>query len=83
MCGYKIDVITQGSDIMLRCSGCLCEVQHQLLLSELSLAVALLRPGGSFVAKVFRGENIGADFDLKILIDPQKRTLRSLRFEDF
>lgn len=34
-------------------------VQHQLLLSELSLATMLLRPGGAFVAKVFRGENIG------------------------
>lgn len=34
-------------------------VQHQLLLSELALAVALLRPGGAFLAKVFRGEHIG------------------------
>merc|ERR1712216_87552 len=34
-------------------------VQHRLLLQELSLAAELLRPGGAFVAKVFRGENIG------------------------
>eukprot|EP00435_Cladocopium_sp_Y103_P009965 s2818_g2.t1 len=30
-------------------------VQHQLLLSELFVAEALLREGGAFVAKVFRG----------------------------
>merc|ERR1712113_936146 len=34
-------------------------VQHQLLLSELFLAEALLRPGGDFVAKIFRGEHSG------------------------
>jgi len=32
-------------------------VQHQLVLSELLLAKALLRPGGAFVAKIFRGEH--------------------------
>lgn len=34
-------------------------VQHQLVLSEVQLASALLRPGGAFVAKVFRGEHAG------------------------
>jgi tRNA (cytidine32/guanosine34-2'-O)-methyltransferase len=33
-------------------------VQFQLLLSALNISTLLLRPGGSFVAKVFRGENI-------------------------
>ncbi len=34
-------------------------VQFQLLLSALNISTLLLRPGGTFVAKVFRGENIG------------------------
>lgn len=34
-------------------------IQHQLMLSELFLSMALLRPGGAFVAKVFRGEHAG------------------------
>ncbi len=33
-------------------------VQFQLLLSALNISTLLLRPGGTFVAKVFRGENI-------------------------
>ena len=33
-------------------------VQFQLLLSALNISTLLLRPGGNFVAKVFRGENI-------------------------
>jgi len=33
-------------------------VQFQLLLSALNIGTLLLRPGGNFVAKVFRGENI-------------------------
>lgn len=34
-------------------------IQHQLLLSALHLACMLLRRGGSFVAKIFRGEHVG------------------------
>jgi tRNA (cytidine32/guanosine34-2'-O)-methyltransferase len=34
-------------------------VQFQLLLSALNISTLLLRPGGTFVAKVFRGDNIG------------------------
>eukprot|EP00922_Rhytidocystis_sp_ex-Travisia-forbesii_P070941 GHVS01105897.1.p1 GENE.GHVS01105897.1~~GHVS01105897.1.p1 ORF type:complete len:363 (+),score=89.82 GHVS01105897.1:254-1342(+) len=34
-------------------------IQSQLLLSALSITTALLKKGGVFVAKVFRGENIG------------------------
>lgn len=37
-------------------------VQHQLLLSASHLASALLRPGGAFVAKIFRGERSGQVF---------------------
>lgn len=37
-------------------------VQHQLLLSASFLAAALLRPGGTFVAKIFRGEHVGKVF---------------------
>jgi tRNA (cytidine32/guanosine34-2'-O)-methyltransferase len=33
-------------------------VQFQLLLSAMNISTLLLRPGGTFVAKVFRGENI-------------------------
>ncbi|EER17797.1 cell division protein, putative [Perkinsus marinus ATCC 50983] len=33
-------------------------VQFQLLLAALNITTLLLKPGGSFVAKVFRGENV-------------------------
>lgn len=32
-------------------------IQAQLLLSALSITAQLLRPGGTFVAKIFRGRN--------------------------
>lgn len=34
-------------------------VQHQLVLAALNIAIRLLSPKGSFVAKVFRGKDIG------------------------
>ena len=34
-------------------------VQHQLVLAALNIAIRLLSPGGSFVAKIFRGKDIG------------------------
>ncbi len=34
-------------------------VQHQLVLAALNIAIRLLSPGGTFVAKIFRGKDIG------------------------
>ena len=34
-------------------------VQHQLLLSAINITTRVLRPGGTFVAKVFRGGDVG------------------------
>lgn len=34
-------------------------VQAQLILAALTIVVHVLRPGGSFVAKVFRGKEVG------------------------
>lgn len=33
-------------------------IQGQLLLSALNLTISVLRPGGNFVAKIFRGKDI-------------------------
>lgn len=37
-------------------------IQSQLLLSALTLAACVLRPGGTFVAKIFRGRDVGVLF---------------------
>ncbi len=37
---------------------CLRALQAQLLLSALGITVQLLRPGGTFVAKIFRGKDV-------------------------
>ena len=37
-------------------------VQHQLVLAALNISVLLLREGGTFVAKVFRGKDIALLF---------------------
>ena len=37
-------------------------VQHQLVLAALNISVLLLKPGGTFVAKVFRGKDIALLF---------------------
>lgn len=37
-------------------------VQHQLVLAALNIAILLLKPGGKFVAKVFRGRDIALLF---------------------
>jgi len=34
-------------------------LQSQLITSALMLSIRLLRPGGTFVGKIFRGENAG------------------------
>lgn len=37
-------------------------VQAQLILAALTIVSNVLRPGGSFVAKVFRGKEVGLLF---------------------
>eukprot|EP00928_Gymnodinium_smaydae_P011483 TRINITY_DN1422_c1_g2_i2.p1 TRINITY_DN1422_c1_g2~~TRINITY_DN1422_c1_g2_i2.p1 ORF type:complete len:355 (-),score=100.16 TRINITY_DN1422_c1_g2_i2:217-1281(-) len=58
--GEKADlVVCDGAPDVTNISDFDEYVQHQLVLTELRLAAALLRVGGVFVAKVFRGEHIG------------------------
>lgn len=63
-------------------------VQHQLLLSELFVAEALLREGGAFVAKVFRGERSGELYarlarDFKEVLCCKPRASRNSSQESF
>jgi len=45
-------------------------VQSQLLFAALNLALCVLRPGGNFVAKIFRGRNVDLLFaQLKLFFD--------------
>ena len=37
-------------------------MQHQLVLAALNISIRLLKAGGTFVAKVFRGKDIGLLF---------------------
>jgi tRNA (cytidine32/guanosine34-2'-O)-methyltransferase len=37
-------------------------VQHQLVLAALNISLRLLKPGGIFIAKIFRGKDIGLLF---------------------
>ena len=45
-------------------------VQHQLLLSAINITTRVLRPGGTFVAKVFRGGDVGLIYaQLRLLFE--------------
>ncbi|KAL3777850.1 hypothetical protein ACHAW5_010690 [Stephanodiscus triporus] len=45
-------------------------VQHQLLLSAINITTHVLRPGGTFVAKIFRGRDVGLVYaQLRLLFE--------------
>lgn len=45
-------------------------IQSQLLLAAINITTHVLRPGGSFVAKIFRGRDVGLLFDqLRLVFD--------------
>jgi tRNA (cytidine32/guanosine34-2'-O)-methyltransferase len=45
-------------------------IQHQLLLSAINITTRVLRPGGTFVAKVFRGRDVGLVYaQLRLLFE--------------
>lgn len=63
-------------------------VQAQLVLAALNIATLVLRPGGSFVAKIFRGKEIGLLYDqLQVFFDSvhavKPRSSRSSSLEAF
>ena len=52
-------------------------VQAQLILAALTIVCHVLRPGGTFVAKIFRGKDIGLLYSQVNAIDIHRYILRS------
>lgn len=58
-CGLKADIVVcDGAPDVTGLHEVDQYIQHQLVLAALGISVHLLRPGGKFVAKIFRGKDI-------------------------
>jgi len=68
---HRVDlVISDGAPDVTGLHDLDIYVQAQLLHSALSLAMKVLRPGGKFVAKIFRGRNVDLIYaQLKLVFD--------------
>lgn len=68
---HRIDlVISDGAPDVTGLHDLDIYVQSQLLYSALALAMKVLRPGGKFVAKIFRGRNVDIIFaQLKLVFE--------------
>ncbi|EXJ91183.1 23S rRNA (-2'-O)-methyltransferase [Capronia coronata CBS 617.96] len=68
---HKVDlVISDGAPDVTGLHDLDIYVQSQLLYSALTLAMKVLRPGGKFVAKIFRGRNVDLIFaQLKLVFE--------------
>jgi len=61
--GHKADIVVcDGAPDVIGIHDVDEFIQNELLLSALNLACNLLKPGGHFVAKIFRGKNVGIMF---------------------